>query len=125
VLQRIGGDFDGKDLMKWAYARERLDPQNINEAQRAKARRTASDAFEAIAFLFGAEKQKYGRVFDDLENDQMKNIDSFPKTLIESYNLLSRWKDTSKRYQLEPVINGVNFTTKGERKGEEKEKKSS
>jgi hypothetical protein len=90
VLQSIGGNFDGKDLMKWAYEREGVDPQDISEAQRAKARRTASDAFEAIAFLFGAEKQRYGRVFDDLENDQMKNSDSFPKALIESYNLLSR-----------------------------------
>jgi hypothetical protein len=51
----------------------------------------------------------------------MKNFDSYPKTLIESYNLLSGWKDTSRRYQLEPGIDGVNFTTKGDRKGEEEQ----
>jgi hypothetical protein len=116
VLQSIGGSFDGKALIKWAYEREGLDPKNFNETQKIIARKTASDAFEAIAFLFGADKQRYGRMFDDLENDQMKNIDSFPKTLIESYKLLSRWKDTSKKNNFEPIIDGTNFTTKSEKR---------
>jgi hypothetical protein len=38
--------------------------------------------FESTAFLSGADKNKYGHTFDDLENDQMRIVDSFPKTVI-------------------------------------------
>jgi hypothetical protein len=97
VIQSIGGSFDGNDLINWALEKEGIHPSNADDAQRKKARQTSSDAFESIAFLSGADKQRYGRMFDDLENDQMKNMDSFPKTLIDAYNFLSRWKDTSNR----------------------------
>jgi hypothetical protein len=49
---------------------------------------TSNQAFESIAFLSGADKNKYGQVFDDLEIDQMKYVDSFPKILIDAYNFL-------------------------------------
>jgi hypothetical protein len=88
VIQSLGGSFDGRDLIDWAYRKDGIDPYTATENQQRHAAQTSSEALESIAFLSGADKNKYGRMFDDLENDQMKNVDSFPKTLIDAYNFL-------------------------------------
>ena len=114
VIQGLGGSFDGKDLVNWALKKNDIDPPTASNIQHARAVQTSSEAFEAIAFLSGADKHRYGRMFDDLENDQMKNVDSFPKTLMEAYNFLSRWKDTTYRHtRIDASNDGINFTTKG------------
>jgi hypothetical protein len=112
VIQSLGGSFDGRDLISWAYRKDGIDPYTATENQQRHAAQTSSEAFESIAFLSGADKNKYGQMFDDLENDQMKNIDSFPKTLIDAYNFLSRWKDSTHRHSCSDLSNdGVNFAT--------------
>jgi 6-phosphogluconolactonase/glucosamine-6-phosphate isomerase/deaminase len=50
----------------------------------------------------------------------MKNVDSFPKTLIDAYNFLSRWKDSTHRHSCSDLSNvGVNFATQGEKNNNE------
>jgi hypothetical protein len=113
VIQSLGRSFDGKDLISWAYRKDGIDPYTATENQPRHAAQTSSEAFESIAFLSGADKNKYGRMFDDLENDQMKNVYSFPKTLIDAYNFLSRWKDRKHRhFRSDLSDDGVNFTTR-------------
>jgi hypothetical protein len=75
-----------------------IDLYTATENQQSQAAQTPSEAFESIAFLSGADKNKYEQMFDDLENDQIKNVDSFPKTLINAYNFLSRWKKITHRH---------------------------
>jgi hypothetical protein len=59
-------------------------------------------------------------MFDKLENDQMKNVDSFPKTLIDAYNFLSQLKDSTHRHSCSDLSNdGVNFTTRGNKNNNE------
>jgi hypothetical protein len=62
IIQSLGRSFDGKDLIDWAYRKDGIDPYSANQ-QRQDAQ-TSSGAFESIAFLSGADKNKYGRIFD-------------------------------------------------------------
>jgi hypothetical protein len=81
--------------------------------QQRQAAQSSSEEFESTAFLSGADKNKYGQTFDDLENNQMKIVDSFPKTVINTYNFISRWKDNMHRHSHTDLSNdGVNFTTR-------------
>jgi len=89
VIQGLGGSFDGKDLVNWALKSKDINAPDASEADHVKAIQTSSETFEAVAFLSGADRYQFGRMFDDLENDQMKNVDSFPKTLVQAYNFLS------------------------------------
>jgi hypothetical protein len=81
---------------------------------------TSNQAFESIAFLSGADKNKYGQVFDDLEIDQMKYVDSFPKILIDAYNFLYWWKEihTGIPVLIHPMIES-NFTTRSDKNDHE------
>jgi hypothetical protein len=58
-------------------------------------------------------------MFDNLENDQTKYIDLFPKTLIDAYNFLSRWNDSTHRHHSDLSNDGVNFTTRADKNNNE------
>jgi hypothetical protein len=52
----------------------------------------------------------------------MKNVDSFPKTLLDAYNFLSRWKDNTHRHSHSDLSNdGVNLTTRGDKNNNEEQ----
>jgi hypothetical protein len=45
------------------------------ENQQKQIAQISSKAFESIEFLSDADKNKYGWLFDDLDNAQIKNVD--------------------------------------------------
>jgi hypothetical protein len=99
-----------------AYMKRGIDQYTATANHQRQAAQTSSEAFESISFLSGTDKNKYGRMFDEHENDQMKKLDSFPTTLIDAYNCLSRWKENNYRHScIDSSGDGVNFATRGEK----------
>jgi hypothetical protein len=60
VIQSLGGSFDGKDLTSQAYRKDGIDPYTATENQQRHTAKTSNEAIESIAFLSGADKNKYG-----------------------------------------------------------------
>jgi hypothetical protein len=58
-------------------------PEEIRDATKA-----AKDKCMAITFLSGADKARYGKLFEDLENDYTKGIHYCPTNVISAYHLL-------------------------------------
>ena len=48
---------------------------------------------EATAFLMPADKNRYEGLFQDLENEYLKDQDNYPRNLNQAYSLLINWKD--------------------------------
>jgi hypothetical protein len=40
----------------------------------------------------GSDRHRYGKLIEDLENDFTQRRDNYPKTLVDTYNLLVHWK---------------------------------
>ena len=52
----------------------------------------AKDRYYAVAFILGADRTRYGKMIEDLENAMVQGDDRYPKTLNDAYNLLLHWK---------------------------------
>lgn len=61
-------------------------------AEKTKARDLAREKTLSIAFLLSADRNRYGRLVEDMENNYLQNIDTFPGSLIDVYTLLLHWK---------------------------------
>ena len=46
----------------------------------------------AYLFLFGADKIRFGKVLEDIENTFTQGYDKFPTDLTHAYKLLANWK---------------------------------
>ena len=64
----------------------------VTEAQRSDALSLARDETIAYLFLFGADKNRFGKLLEDIENAFTQKDDRFPTDLTEAYKLLTNWK---------------------------------
>ena len=55
-------------------------------------RQHALERLEATAFLMSADKNRYKGLFQDLENEYLKDQDNYPRNLNQAYSLLVNWK---------------------------------
>jgi hypothetical protein len=97
VVEHCGGtlgDHHGlvvKKLEEWD-----LTYEAANSAERTVARSEVKEEFLACHFLLGADRRRYGKLIEDIENSHVQLNDEYPKTLIEAYNLLVHWKQDPK-----------------------------
>jgi Zinc knuckle len=55
----------------------------------------AQDHYLATAYILGADKMRYGRFLDSLENDYLQGRKSYPVTVPGECNLLTNWKENT------------------------------
>ena len=70
----------------------------------------------AIIFMYKTDRQKYGNILDQMENDVLQKKDPFPKTVSEASSLIEGWKGKSNnnhynRYN--EANDGIAFATDG------------
>jgi hypothetical protein len=84
------------------------------------------DAYLGILFLLGADRSRYGKMLDELEDAHSQGRDYYPGSVLEAYSMILHRKDLGKslsatvvpryvpRYVLTPpAINDVTFATVG------------
>jgi hypothetical protein len=52
----------------------------------------ARNKFLVMAFLCAVDKQRYGKLLDELENDFTKGTDNYPDSVMKAYNLVINHK---------------------------------
>ena len=84
----------------------------ITDVHRAEAR----ELYLAVSFLLGADRARYGKLIEDLENNFLQGQHLFPKTINDAYTLLANWKqDPRNAMRMGGGGNeGVVFTNNGE-----------
>ena len=63
----------------------------------------------AVLFIFGADRSRYGKLIENLENYYLQGCGGYPKSIQSAYNLLSNWKQDSMRNSA-LRNDGVSFT---------------
>ena len=52
----------------------------------------AQEGYLAVMFIMNSDKDRYGDLLVELENDFLKGSNEYPKTMMATYNLLVNWK---------------------------------
>jgi hypothetical protein len=114
VIEHCGGDIgtDRSLVEEMLGGRER---SIASEAIMINAEQQAKDKYLACAFILGADKTRYGRLLEDLENSYTQGDDKFPKVMTDAYNLLVNWKQNPMNYMrvVDSAQDGAMFVTDG------------
>ena len=104
VLDHCGagaGNMPG--LLQAILEESSINPDNATKEQVATALQESQERYLAVAFLLGADKARYGRLLENMENDYAQGVDRYPRTVIAAYNTISSYKQDA-RYIMQ--ING-------------------
>ena len=91
VIEHCGGNF-GTHPTLVDYNLKANNIASPDPTQRAAAEENSKEAYMATAFLCGLNKEKYQELLDDLSNAYLAGRDEYPKTLVDSYNLVINWR---------------------------------
>ena len=64
----------------------------LTVAQREEVRTAANELYMATVFIAQADKRRYGKLQEELENDFTKGNDNYPTDLVKAYHMLSEYK---------------------------------
>ena len=56
------------------------------------AKTYARDQYLPCVFLMGADRNRYGKLLENMENDYTQKQDRYPKTVNDAYSLMLNWK---------------------------------
>ena len=88
-----------------------IDPTAATATQKENARIEAQEWYYGLAFLMGADRVRFGRYLEDLENDFTQGVDRYPKSRVDAHHVLANWKqDPRNLVRLTGGNDGVQFT---------------
>ncbi len=68
------------------------NPNNITDAERTAAEEEVADAVKAALLISGADKQRYGRLKEQLANNYLLGTDQYPDTLEKASRILGNYQ---------------------------------
>ena len=91
-----------------------------NKVLTAAEKAVTKDNYLATAFILGADRNRYGKLVEYLENAFLQGRNDYPETLAGAYNLLLNWRqDPRNQLHAGGSNDGVAFTTTSEGDDEE------
>ena len=88
-----------------------IDPTAATATQKENARIEAQEWYYGLAFLMGADRVRFGRYLEDLENDFTQGVDRYPKSRVDAHHVLANWKqDPRNLVRLTGGNDGFQFT---------------
>jgi Reverse transcriptase (RNA-dependent DNA polymerase)/Zinc knuckle len=112
VLTSPGGEIGLSKLARKAVADEYdYDINNMSGVEKAIVEKETLERYLAMSFILGADKLRYGRLIENLENDYLQGTDKFPETVTDAYNLLTNWKQDPRNMMrnIGTMNDGVSF----------------
>jgi hypothetical protein len=114
VIEHIGGIIGEEP----ALLQIKLDRMNIVTVvtalleQLQTVTEAAKQVYLAVAFLSGSDRNRYGKMLEDLENSYLQGRDECPRTMTAAYNLMVHWRNSTKVTEStgNPGGEGVAFT---------------
>ena len=78
----------------------------------------------AMGLILGADRQRFGKLIEDLENQHTQGMKSFPQTVSDAFILLNNWKNNPRIVQRHSDKEGVAFATRNEKSNRGGKKKN-
>jgi hypothetical protein len=106
------------------HLREELPPRgnDYTDDEIKQATERIPEKTVAYGLLVRADRERYGKLIKEIENDFLKGHNDYPKTPTEAYNLLVKYRNhvtVNKRTANQSGLDQVAFVTEGKKlKGE-------
>jgi Zinc knuckle len=114
-----GSTLPDPGCMEFVAAQQGWDMKKLTEPQKAIAREMSW----ANLFILHADRNRYGSLITDLQNQYLSGVNKYPTTLNEALTRLSHWKDPNANGRnTNSSTNGVSFTNVGNEKGKGRNK---
>jgi Zinc knuckle len=111
VIAHIGCSI-GLDPAMFTYAAEELGKEvsELSEQDKEKAR----NQYIATALILGADRSRFGKLIDKMQNDYLQGYNSYPKSMAAAMNLMVNWKQESNQTNGTVLgSNAASFVTNG------------
>jgi hypothetical protein len=120
VIQHCGGSIGNEPaIVNEALIADGVDPDLATQDQISAAITVSQEQCLASLFMQGADRGRFGKLMEDLENAFMQGRDNYPKTVQVTYSLLANWKDKNSTRITGPTNDGVSFTNVDGNEGDE------
>jgi hypothetical protein len=93
VIKSLGGSLCDDMHMKEELPDQDRPRGGYTEQQRREARERIQNKKIAYGILVRADRTRYGKLIEEVENDFLKGHDNYPKTPTEAYNLLVNYRN--------------------------------
>jgi hypothetical protein len=118
VIEQTGGSVGVDPGIESALITEKgMDATKMSADEVEENKKDAQGRYLAVAFLLGADRNRYGKMVEDLENDFLQGQNNYPRTLTAAYHLLTNWKQDPRNLMrpFGPVNDGLAFANDGRR----------
>jgi hypothetical protein len=120
VIEHCGGSIGNEPaIVNEILISGLIDPDKASQGEIAAAITVAQEKCLASLFLQGADKGRFGKLIEDLEIAYTQGRDNYPKTVQDTYTLLTNWKDKNSTQTSVPTNDGVSFTNVDGHEGDE------
>jgi hypothetical protein len=111
VLEHCGGAI-GPDpaLVEQILQRDGNTTATAATDELTAAKEGAIEEYLAMVFLLGADRNRYGKLVEDLENAFTQGNDNYPRSVTGAYAMLMTWKQRNIVHVLGSGSEGVSFT---------------
>jgi hypothetical protein len=98
LVEHCGGDIgiDAGRVEEILTTMTLVDPDNPKKGRWPWHRKKGQDEYMLVALLLSADKKRYGKLIEDLENDFLMGTNNYPQMQVETHNLLIHWKQDPK-----------------------------
>ena len=102
VLETIGGSFwyhagMHKETIHRLHASGTVSKSvyaNLSDNEKETALEAMKEEFLAMRFIMGSDKNRFGRMIADLDDDYAKGVDNYPKSLEDAVVQMQSWLQT-------------------------------
>ena len=112
MLEHCGASLsEDEGIITKVFEHHDIDVRTATLTQKENARLEAQEWYYGLAFLMGADRVRFGRYLEDLENDFTQGVDRYPKSRVDAHHVLANWKqDPRNLVRLTGGNDGVQFT---------------
>jgi hypothetical protein len=115
VIKHSGGNI-GDDLGVEQMVLGTRDKDSLTAAEKRNLADDVEQRSLAVAFILCADRLRFGKLVEDMENNYLQGNNKYPTTVSAAYHLLSNWKQDP-RHGLREVGGGeISFVNDGEKK---------
>eukprot|EP00978_Attheya_sp_CCMP212_P006553 scaffold15183_cov61-Attheya_sp.AAC.2 len=110
IIEHSGGVIGYEPGVIQALADEQgIDVNAATIAEKAALGKEAQGMYLAIAFLLNSDRNRFGRLIEDLENSYLHGKDNYPKTVTSAYNIITTWKQDLRNMVRGATNDGISF----------------
>ena len=120
VCDSLGCNLGSFQAQADAFLRENdEDPDTVDELTMTAALDIAKEEYFAIAFILSANRDKYGKMIQDLMNQFLQgDADAFPNSLTDAHRLLVNWRTGGRQNGNIHAGKGIAYAQQGERQNQ-------